>query len=83
MALKLLQFDETIEQVAAECYPHVLCTYLYDLASAYMSFYECCPILKSDVRPEDRASRLQLSALSATTLARGLDLLGIEVMQQM
>ena len=83
LALKLLQFDETIEQVAAECYPHVLCTYLYDLASAFMSFYECCPILKSDVRPEDRASRLQLSALSATTLARGLDLLGIEVMQQM
>lgn len=83
LALKLLQFEEILDQVAVECYPHVLCSYLYELASAYMSFYESCPILKADVDPVDRSSRLQLSALSAKTLARGLDLLGIEVMQHM
>ena len=40
LALKLLQFNEVIDQVAIDCYPHTLCTYLYELASAFMTFYE-------------------------------------------
>ncbi len=83
LALKLLQFGEVVDQVGRDALPHLLCTYLYELASLFMSFYEQCPILKSDVAAEDRASRLQLCHLSARTLARGLDLLGIEVMEQM
>jgi arginyl-tRNA synthetase len=83
LAFKLLQFDEVIDQVAADCYPHTLCAYLYDLASAYMTFYEHCPVLKDDVPTATQQSRLQLCALTAETLARGLDLLGIEVMEKM
>jgi arginyl-tRNA synthetase len=48
-----------------------------------MSFYEHCPILKSDVPTETANSRLQLSAFSADVLSKGLDLLGIEVMEKM
>ena len=83
LALKLLQFNDVVEQVAAECYPHTLCNYLYELSSLFMSFYEHCPILKSEVPTETANSRLQLSACSAEVLSKGLDLLGIEVMEKM
>ena len=83
LALKLLQFESVIDQVAADCYPHTLCSYLYELASAFMSFYENCPVLKHDVSAETQSSRLKLCDLSAETLACGLDLLGIEVMDRM
>lgn len=83
LALKLLQFNEVINQVAVDCYPHSLCTYLYELSSLFMSFYEHCPILKSGIAPETAQSRLQLCAYSASILQKGLDLLGIEVMEKM
>lgn len=83
LALKLLQFNDVINQVAVDCYPHTLCNYLYELASLYMSFYENCPILKEDVVTETANSRLQLSAYSAAILKLGLDILGIEVMEKM
>ncbi|WP_207063978.1 arginine--tRNA ligase [Motiliproteus sp. SC1-56] len=83
LALKLLQFNETVDLVAAEAYPHLLCNYLYELASLYMKFYEACPILRSDVEPLQRESRLLLCQAVARTLAQGLDLLGIEVMERM
>lgn len=83
LALKLLRFEEAIEQVAKEAYPHILCTYLYETASLYMKFYEACPILKDEVSEEDKMSRLQLCAATANILRSGLDLLGIETMEKM
>lgn len=82
LAIKLLQFAEIIEQVSEDAYPHVLCTYLYDLASLFMSFYEACPILKAD-SADIRASRLQISKAVARTMSLGLDLLGIDVLEKM
>jgi len=83
LAIKLLQFSEALDQVARDAMPHLLCTYLYDLASLYMRFYEACPVLKDGVPAELRASRLRLCDLVSRTLAQGLELLGIEVMEQM
>lgn len=83
MAIKLLQFSETLDQVAREAMPHLLCSYLYEIASLYMSFYEACPILKEGVEGPVRASRLRLCHLVAKTLECGLGLLGIEVMEKM
>ncbi len=83
LALKLLRFPETIEQVANEAYPHTLCAFLYELASLFMTFYEACPILKDGIDDNTRASRLQLSKATASTLKLGLDLLGIKVMTRM
>ena len=62
--------------------PHRLCTYLYELASAYTSFYEACPVLKA-ATIQQRSSRLALCALTAATLGRGLGLLGISVPTRM
>jgi arginyl-tRNA synthetase len=83
LAVKLLQYAESIDQVTADATPHVLCSYIFELASLFSSFYEACPILKSDVSAESKQSRLVLVALTAKTLQSGLDLLGIETMKKM
>jgi len=83
LAIKLNQFGEVLDQVAKDTFPHVLCTYLYELASAYMGFYEACPVLKEGVTEEEKQSRLQLCDLVARTLATGLGLLGIETLEKM
>lgn len=83
LAVKLLQMVEAIEAVASDATPHVLCAYLYDLASAFMSFYEACPILKDNVPSEVKASRLGLAAVTARSIKLGLDLLGIETLEKM
>ena len=81
LALKLVQLDETIESVARDCYPNLLCNYLYELAEAFMQFYESCPVLKSD--EPVRTSRLILCLLTGQTMQTGLGLLGIETLEQM
>lgn len=83
LVLKLMQFGPTVESVAESLEPHRLCNYLYDLASAFHKFYEHCPVLRSDVPEDVRASRLALCKLVATALERGLDLLGIGVVDRM
>ncbi|WP_133469313.1 arginine--tRNA ligase [Paraglaciecola marina] len=83
LAVKLMQYVEAIKQVSAEATPHVLCTYIYELASLFMSFYEACPILKEGIDEGTKNSRLMLAQLTAKTLQSGLDLLGIETMEKM
>jgi arginyl-tRNA synthetase len=83
LALKLLQLEDVVDAVISECTPNLLCNYLYELASLYMSFYEACPILKEGISDEVKASRLALCKIVADTLKQGLDILGIEVMDRM
>jgi arginyl-tRNA synthetase len=81
LAKQLLRFSEVVEQVSRELKPHLLTTYLYDLATRFHSFYEHCPVIQSE--EPVRSSRLALAAVTARTLALGLDLLGIEHPDQM
>ena len=81
LAKHLLRFGEVVGAVARDLKPHMLCTYLYDLATKFSSFYENCPVIQSE-QPL-RSSRLALSDLTSRTLATGLDLLGIEHPEQM
>jgi arginyl-tRNA synthetase len=83
LAIKLLQSVEVIEQISHDAYPHLLCNYLYDVASLYMRFYESCPILKDGVSEAEKNSRLQLCDATAAILKMGLEILGIEVMERM
>ena len=83
LAVQLLQFEETINVVGRDVTPHVMCAYLYDLASSFMSFYEACPILRDDIPVQVRQSRLALAALVSNTMALGLSLLGIETLEKM
>jgi arginyl-tRNA synthetase len=81
LAKRLLRLGEIIEIVSRELKPHHLCSYLYDVATHFTSFYEKCPVLQS---PEPtRQERLALANLTARTIALGLDLLGIDHPEQM
>ena len=82
LAARLLQFEETLTVVAREGTPHVMCSYLYDLAGLFSGFYEHCPILSAESE-ETRNSRLKLALLTAKTLKLGLDTLGIETVERM
>lgn len=83
LAMKLLQLEEVLDAVIAEGTPNLLCNYLYELASLYMSFYEACPILKDGISDEVKTARLVLCKLVSNTLKQGLDILGIDVMERM
>lgn len=82
LATRLLQFEEVLTTVAREGTPHVMCSYLYDLAGLFSGFYEHCQILNADSE-EARQSRLKLALLTSKTLKTGLDTLGIETVERM
>jgi len=81
LAKRLSRFEEVLAAVASESRPNILTGYLYDLAGAFSGFYETCPVLKAD--DATRASRLRLCDVTARTIRQGLELLGIEVIEQM
>ena len=81
LALQILKFGEVLHAVLDDQRPNLLCLYLYELANAFHSFYEACPILKSE--DPVRSSRLALSEVTADVLKSGLSLLGIGVPERM
>ncbi len=82
LALQVLGFGEAVTAAAESSAPSKLCSYLYELASAFTTFYENCPVLKADGE-ETRRSRLLLSSASAQVLSSGLALLGMDAPERM
>jgi len=70
---KLGEYLEAVELATSELLPHHICTYLYELAQKFNSFYEHNRVL-GDSRED---VRLQLVQAYADTLKSGLGLLGI------
>ncbi len=85
LARRLLQFAETLELVGRDLKPNILTEYLYDLARYFSRFYDRkLGVRVIDASPEGvRLSRLRLCDLTARVLRVGLDLLGIETVEQM
>jgi arginyl-tRNA synthetase len=81
LVLQLLQFDAAVHDTLDKYSPHRMCTYLFDLAQSFTSFYEACPVLKAD--PQTRVFRIRLCEQTSRVLAKGLDLLGIEAPERM
>jgi arginyl-tRNA synthetase len=81
LAKHLLNFGLVLNAVAEEYRPNFLCNYLYELAGFFTSFYENCPVLKAE--PGQRGTRLTLCDLTARVVKQGLDVLGIETLEQM
>ncbi|SDO33216.1 arginine--tRNA ligase [Pseudomonas jinjuensis] len=82
LAAQLAQFGDVLNNVAQKGVPHILCSYLYELAGLFSSFYENCPILAAQT-PAQQESRLKLAALAGRTLKQGLELLGLETLERM
>jgi arginyl-tRNA synthetase len=81
LAKHLLRFAETLQSVMYDDKPNWLTAYLYDLAGKFSVFYDNCPVIQS--AEPTRSSRLQLCRLTADVMKRGLNLLGIDVIEQM
>ncbi|WP_434457718.1 arginine--tRNA ligase [Stutzerimonas urumqiensis] len=82
LAGKLAQFGDVLNTVGEKGVPHLLCSYLYELAGLFSSFYEHCPILAAEQEAQ-KQSRLRLAALTGRTLKQGLELLGLETLERM
>ncbi len=76
---KLAQAAEVMERAAAELMPHLVCSYLYELAQVFNRFYERQRIIGD----EREAERLFLVEVYADTLKRGLNVLGIDAPERM
>ncbi len=81
LAKRLCQFAEIVPQVLNDFRPNILANYLFELANAFHTFYEACPVLKSE--EPARSSRLALCELTGRVLQRGLELLGIKAPEKM
>jgi arginyl-tRNA synthetase len=75
------RFGELLPMVLEDFRPNLLANYLLELARAFHSFFEACPVLKS-AEPV-RTSRLALCELTARILTTGLGLLGIRCPERM
>jgi len=82
LAMILLRFGESLQQVRGDYAPNFLVDYLYDTAKAYAVFNDSCPVLRAGDEETTR-SRLMLVALTARVLETGLGLLGIKVVDRM
>jgi arginyl-tRNA synthetase len=81
LAKRLCQFAEVVPQVLNDFRPNILANYLFEVANSFHTFYEACPVLKSE--EPARSARLALCDLTARVLKHGLDLLGIKVPEKM
>jgi arginyl-tRNA synthetase len=82
LAIKILEFEEIILLIAKNGTPHIMCKYLYQLSTYFSHFYENCSILFSE-KIKIRKSRIKLSFLTAKTIKKGLNLLGIKTIKKM
>ena len=82
LALMLLKFEDTLTKAAKEATPHTITSYLYDVVTVFMKFYELNPILRDDVDETTKMSRLQLATLTGNVIKKGLSILGIEVVNK-
>lgn len=82
LAFELVRFQSALENVSKDYRPNFLTAYLYDLANKYSSFFERCPVLKTEDE-SIRSNRLLLCDLTARTIGLGLNLLGIQTVERM
>lgn len=82
LALMILKFEDVLSKTAIDATPHTITSYLYDVVVTFMKFYEQNPILKEGVAEELKISRLQLAILTSSLIEKGLELLGIEVVDK-
>ncbi|CAN5854266.1 arginine--tRNA ligase [soil metagenome] len=81
LTVKLAQFGEIVHDVLADFRPNLLAQYVYELANTFHSFYEACPVLRSEGTV--RNTRLVLCEVTSRVLKKGLDLLGIQTTERM
>lgn len=75
------QFPNIVKKSADEYQPYLLATFLITLAQKFNNFYRFCPIIKES--PKLRDARLVLSDSARIILKKGLNILGIQELEEM
>ncbi len=70
---KIGEFTEVVEAAVNELSPHLVCTYLYELAQEFNSFYEANRVIGDD----REGMRLSLVGAYVRVLKNGLKILGV------
>ena len=79
LAKKLLEYKGLLEEAVEEMAPHKLANFLYETAQEFSRFYENCPVVGST----EEAERIKLVQVYYSTMAHGLNILGIEIPEEM
>ncbi|MBA3422165.1 MAG: arginine--tRNA ligase [Thermoleophilaceae bacterium] len=80
---RLLDFPSEVATCATRRAPHRLTAYALELAQGFSAFYRDCRVVGAGEEGGDEAFRLVLSGACQATLARALDLLGVEAPESM
>jgi arginyl-tRNA synthetase len=79
---KLLAFGDEVEEAAARRAPHRITAYVLELAQTFTAFYRDCQVLGAEGDGVE-SFRLALGVAAKRTIARALDLLGVEAPEAM
>lgn len=79
LLVKMTEYTEVVQQATMQLLPHIICTYLYELAQTFNRFYENSRIIDD----EREALRLELTKAYADILKSGLTILGIQAPENM
>ncbi len=76
------KFSDAIAFAARDYKPNIISNYLFKLAQYFNAYYNAVPILKTE-DPREREFRLTLAQATAQIIKNGLQLLGVEVVEEM
>lgn len=76
---KIDSFEDALDKASSNFEPSVLAEYCYELASLFNEFYHACPVIND----EQEGFRLKLVKAYSVVLKKGLNLLGIDVLDEM
>jgi arginyl-tRNA synthetase len=79
---KMIELTDVVAQAAVQRAPHHLTFYAQDLASVFHAFYRDCRVVDPE-RPDQTRARLMLVRAARLTLARALELLGVNAPDRM
>lgn len=75
------KFSIVLKDSADNYDPSILAKYLYEVAKSFHGFYHTSPVLEAD--PETKKARLLLIQGTSIVIKKGLNILGIDVLDEM
>lgn len=82
LVMQLANYKAIVQKAAEVLSPALIANYVYDLVKTYNSFYQSNPIMNQEDEKVKQV-RLNLSDLTAKTIKKSLNLLGIETVNRM
>lgn len=80
---KLLELPGEVQLAAERRAPHRIAVYVTEVAQAFSAFYRDCKVVGAAEEGGDEDLRIAFCELTRRTIARSLDLLGVEAPQEM